>query len=443
MPYTSGMNLQTASDQIIDLLETNRSIFLKIEPEAPDFTIHAPFKIVLFGSNQMVEIDVSDKSLVSLIGLFDATIFDKTQVDRLYVWNLKALAVYFFSISKRSLAPATNLIDLKIIENFLGVRKSAPENFVECVNRVKLIVKTKTWQSLYKSIHLPLALRVLPAIETQPLLNEETKRTEYPYYEIEGQINGRMNCLRKYAKSYLPHNMGPEVKAVLKPRGYGLRFLCSDFRHCEVTVLQWLSKDENLKNILDSGADLHEQIYESVTGDQCNTENKRKLSKKMFLPVMYGCGPSGLAGNLGVNESVAAELINRIKQQFSTAWEWMQSKQEAAREGVIHDFFGRPRLFDEKQCYLARNFSVQGVAATACQEKLIDLFGNIDDDKANIVFSVHDGFGLVCQIKSAREMYKLVKQVCEAESSLCPGLKMKVEIKFGAKLDNMKVLWRD
>ena len=120
----------------------------------------------------------------------------------------------------------------------------------------------------------------------------------------------------------------------------------------------------------------------------------------------------------------------------------MQSKQESAKESVIYDFFGRPRKFDEKQCYLARNFSVQGVAATACQEKLIDLFDNIDNDKAYIAFSIHDGFGLVCKIKYAHEVYKLVKQVCESESILCPGLKMKVEIKFGHKLNNMKVLWR-
>jgi len=436
------MNLQEASNKITDLLESNRSLFLKIEPEVPDFTICETFKILIFSSKKNIEINADAKNIVSLIGLFDATIFDKSLVDRFYAWNIKSLATYFFSISKRFMAPTVGIIDIKIIENFLGIRENVPENFIECVNRVKLIVKTKTWQSLYKSIHTPLSLRVLPSIENQPLLNEKLKRTEYPYYEIEGQINGRMNCLRKYAKSYLPHNMGPEVKAVLKPRGYGLRFLCSDFRHCEVTVLQWLSQDQRLKQILESGADLHEQIYEEVTGDKCNTENKRKLSKKMFLPVMYGCGSLGLASNLGVKEHIATELINRIKQQFSIAWEWMQSKQESAKESVIYDFFGRPRKFDEKQCYLARNFSVQGVAATACQEKLIDLFDNIDNDKAYIAFSIHDGFGLVCKIKYAHEVYKLVKQVCESESILCPGLKMKVEIKFGHKLNNMKVLWR-
>lgn len=437
------MNLYDASWQIADLLETNRAVFLRMEPEVPDFTIGAAFKVIISGTNSKVVLDVSPQDMMNLVALFDATIFDKEMVDRLYVWDIKAFASYFRHVTQKYLTPTNSLIDLKIIESFLNIRKNPPENLVEAVNRTKLIVKHKSWQSVYKSVHLPLALRVLPSIETSPLLNEETKRPEYPYYEIEGQINGRMNCLKKFTKTYLPHNMGPDVRKVLKPRGYGLRFLCSDFRHCEVTVLQWLSGDLKLKEILDSGSDLHEKVYEIITDDPCNTENKRKLSKKMFLPVMYGCGTSGLAHNLGVNEGVAGELIGRIKHQFKTAWEWMIARQQEAKNGTITDYFGRPRLFAEKESYLARNFSVQGVAATVCQEKLIDLHEVVNrEEKSNIVFSIHDGFGLVCKTEFAHEAFKMVKQVCEAESALCPGLKMKVEIKFGIRLDQMKVLWK-
>jgi DNA polymerase I-like protein with 3'-5' exonuclease and polymerase domains len=96
------------------------------------------------------------------------------------------------------------------------------------------------------------------------------------------------------------------------------------------------------------------------------------------------------------------------------------------------------------ESYAARNFVVQGVAATACQEKLVELFGALNNpEKAYIAFSVHAGFGLVVQTNAARETYKSVKEILEAESKLCPGLKMKVQIKFGGRLDSMKVLWND
>ncbi len=443
------MTLLDVSYKLSELLASNRMLYLKIEPEVPDYTVGAAFKLKLFGNGGTpVEIEVTPNNIVLLMGMLDSTIFDKEQVDRLFVWNLKSLASYFHFITKTQhrpslCQPSCLVLDLKIIESFLNVRKNPPENLVEAINRIKLSFKHKGWQPIYKSIHLPLALEVLPSMETSPLLNEGSKHSEFPYYEIEGQINGRLNCMRKFAKSFLPHNMGPDVRKNLKPRGYGYRFLCSDFRHCEVTVLQWLSGDLQLKEILDSGADLHSRLYEIITQDTCDSDNKRKLSKKIFLPVMYGLGASGLAGSLSVPLTVSEQLIQRIKTNFSTSWEWISHQQELAKQGLVLDHFGRPRLFGENETYLARNFAVQGVAATICQEKLIDLFKAIQGRDAYLAFSVHDGYGLVIKMDIARDMYRIVKDTCETESKLCPGLRMTVEIKFGGKLDSMKVLWKD
>lgn len=434
------MDMYDASWQIAELLETNRSVFLKLEPEVPDFTTNSPFKVLVIGASSRVELDVTPKDLLGLIGLFDSTIFNSERVTSLYTYNLKALASYFHFVTKKYFTPTTSIIDLKVIENFLNIRKNSPENLVEAVNRTKLVIKNKNWLPVYKSIHLPLSLRVLPSIETTPLLNEESKGPVYPFYEIEGQINGRMNCFKKFAKTYLPHNMGPDVRSVLKPKGYGYIFLYSDFRHCEITVLQWLSGDLKLKQILDSGADLHEQIYEILTGDKCDTENKRNLSKKIFLPVMYGCGSGALAERIKIPDTVAKELISRTKHHFSTAWEWMYSRQEEAKRGIVTDYFGRPREFNEKEAYSARNFSTQGVAATVCQEKLIDLHKSIDGERVRIAFSVHDGYGLISAVDAAPEAYRQVKAVCESESRHCKGLRMKIEVKFGPKLDQMKVI---
>jgi hypothetical protein len=443
----ADMNLYDAAVQISELLETNRAVFLKTEPEVPDHTENAPFKIIICGNEQRVEFEVESKDVMPLVAQFDATLFNKECVDRLYVYNFKSFATYFHAQCPHKFvlpSPQQVFIDLKVVENFLGIRgKKSPENLVEAVNRTKHAVEHKTWQLVYKAVHLPLSLKVLPVIETTALLNEDAKRSEYPYYEIEGQINGRMNCLKKFAKSYLPHNMGPDVKRALKPKGYGNRFLYADFRHCEVTVLQWLSGDPQLKEILDSGDDLHRRIYEILTNDKCDTDTKRNMSKLIFLPVMYGCGASRLGELIGVPETVAKELINRIKMAFPVAWRWMMDVQEAAKKGPVLDRLGRPRTFEENKSYLARDFVVQGVAATVCQEKLIELQFALNSERAYIAFTVHDGFGLVCKIEAARETYLKVKEILEGESRLCPGLRMKVEVKFGAKLDKMKVLWKD
>lgn len=437
------MNLYDAAWQLSDLLETNRAVFLRTEPDVPDHTIKSSFKCLVYGTNQHLEWEVEFAEIRDLIAQFDYTIFDKEKVERLYVWNFKSLCTYFHAVTGKYMAPTNNIIDLKVIENFLGIKKNRPENLIEAINRTKLALQYKGWQSIYRAVHLPLSLKVLPSIEATPLLNEEAKRSEFPYYEIEGQANGRMNCMKKFAKSYLPHNMGPDVRKALKPKGYAVRFLYADYRHCEVSILQYLSGDTKLEELMDSGEDLHAAIYRSLTGDTCNTDMKRNMSKMIFLPFMYGCGIKGMAKNISVSEDVAKELIGRIKNMFPMACKWMQDQQDKAKIEVATDYFGRPRKFPEDEAYRARDFSVQGVAATVCQEKLIELFNALDHENEYIAFTVHDGYGLVCNVNSARQTYRKVKDVLESESKLCPGLKMKVQIKFGVKLDKMKELWKD
>lgn len=442
MGKIDAMSVQKAAWQIADLLEGSDAVFIRTEPEVPDFTTRAVFRIIISSLRQKVELEVSPDNIRSLIGVFDATIFNKEIVDRIYTWNLKSLSSYFHYFVPRFVTPTNSVIDLKIIESFLGIRKIRPENLTEAINRVKIAVKRKNWQKLYKTLHLPLALRVLPAIETTSLLNDDTRKPEHPYYEIEGQANGRMNCMKKFANSYLPHNMGPDLRKVLKPRGYNMRFLSADYRHCEVTVLQWLTGDEKLKEILDSGEDLHRKIYEVVTGDECDTETKRNISKLMFLPVMYGCGPPTLAQQLKVSEKVGKELHGRILTNFPTAMNRMLEVQKQADVGPVEDYFGRRRKFEKGEGYKARNFFVQGVAATVCQEKLVELYKALDGENVYLAFSVHDGYCVVCAMEKAKQAYQTVKSVLESESKLCPGLRMKVQIKFGTRLNQMKELWR-
>ena len=438
----AAMDFYDISWQISSLLEGQDTVYLRTEPEIPDFTARAPFKMLLFSGAQRLEIEVNPDTVMWLGGLLGSTVFSKESVKVLYAWNLKAFNSYFRFFVSKFITPSNSIIDLKVIESFLGIKKNRPENLTEVINRARIALQRPSWKRLYKSIHMPLALRVLPDIETTPLLNTQSRKAEYPFYEIEGQINGRMNCSKGYAYSYLPHNLGPVERRSLKPRGYNLLFMTADFRHCEVTVLQWLTGDEDLGSILISGQDLHNKIYEVITEDPCDTAGKRVISKKMFLPVMYGLGPNQLARNLAVTPDLGIELHQRIQRKFSTSYQKMLELQQRARTEAIEDYFGRSRRFPEDKTYGARNFWVQGVAATACQEKLIKLHEVLGELDANIAFSVHDGYCFCFRRPMAKEVYRVVKETLESESQLCPGLRMKVEIKFGASLDEMKVLWK-
>lgn len=427
--------------QLVDLSGTSKSLFIKSDPEILDFTSKSSGKLEIWNDARKLELDVTPSSALHIGKLLESTVFDKDYVERVYAWNLKPFFSYIRYFGSKHIIPTNLFLDLKPLEYFLNIRRKAPGNFIDAVNRVKsLIAQKKDWQSaqkIFKAIHSKLIFRVLPDLESTPLINETHRCAEHPCYEIEGQVNGRLNCSKAFSNSYLPHVLGPEARKSLKPRGLDLRFVTSDFRHCEVNVLQWLSGDEVLHDIIESGEDVHKKIYEIVTGDVCNSDKKRNMSKSLFLPVMYGCTPKGISLNLSVSESVGRELYRRIEQKFSTACAWMKEMQSQAKHGV-YDYFGRPRKFKEEESHLARNFLVQAVAATVCQEKMINLHDQLDGETAKLVFSVHDGFGMVTQVKSACDTYRIIKDSLESESMLCPGLKMKTEIRFGARLDSMK-----
>lgn len=412
--------------------------YLFVEPETLDFTIHAGGKIVI-ESRGRIEIEIDRDNVAIVAGLLQETVFNKESIQTLFCYNLKSLFSYFRFYLNKNFTPSNSIVDIKVIENFLNISRKRPENLIEAVNRSNSFSKYKGWKNIYVNVHLPLMLKVLPTIETTYLLDEADKTAKFPYYEIEGQINGRLNCLKKFNKSYLPHNLSPEQSATLKPGGYGNLFLLADYKHYEVTVLQWLSKDEVLKEIINSDEDVYSVIYRILTQDNCDTAKKREISKKTFLPVMYGLGSKSLSKILDINEGLGIELVDRIRKKFSMATNWMQKQQDMAQDKKFSvDFFGRPRRYEDNKFYLARNFVVQGVAATVCAEKSIKLYNAIKSTNSKICFTVHDSYAMICPYEDAKELYTIVKDTLESESIMCPGLKMKVEVVYGKRLNNMK-----
>ena len=159
--------------------------------------------------------------------------------------------------------------------------------------------------------------------------------------------------------------------------------------------------------------------------------------------MMYGATPFGIANAIGCSEQVGKELYSRVETKFKTAVEWLNALEEKAKTEVMFDYFQRPRRFKPEEPHLVRNFVVQSVAATVCQEKLIALNSALENHKARLVFSVHDGFGAITEVAAARDTYRVMKDTLESDSKLCPNLSMKVEIKFGVRLDSLKVFWKD
>lgn len=448
MPATDTyMDLYALSQQLNDILQGSKAVYLRTEPEVLDFTTATDGSIVIGTKRGSVTFDLKDQDLWGILAILRGTVFDPEQVPTLLCWNLKSLLSFLRARLSTPFVPENSVIDIQVIENFLNITKKRPENVVDALNRSKALFhheQCKSWKRLYHSLHLPLLTRVLPALESNPLLDKEDGQVHHAFYEIEGQQNGRINCYKKFKKSFLPTTMSVEQRGGLRPRGYGLGFLASDFRGCEVAVLQWLTKDTKLGEVISRGSDVHTSLYEEICEGPCDTDKKRSIFKRCFLPVMYGCSAAGLTKNVGIASKYSEAIVSRIRIKFTTAWEWMQEQQKVAEHrGRVEDHFGRIRQFKDGEAYLARNFAVQGVAATFCQEKLVALHDALQNEEASLCYFIHDGYGLTFRLKQAKHYYDLVKETLESPSQLCPGLSVKVEVKFGKRLDQMKVFWRD
>ena len=129
----------------------------------------------------------------------------------------------------------------------------------------------------------------------------------------------------------------------------------------EVSVLEFLTKDANLREVLESGNDFYESLYEKLFSKTC-TPDKRNKIKKIFLPYVYGAGPQALASNCGVSLSSVEGFIKNIRKMFYRTFDWLDSYSENSGSNIYTNIFGKKRIINER--YKSRNFIVQSTSSS-------------------------------------------------------------------------------
>jgi hypothetical protein len=410
-----------------------QDLYLVCKPDIADFTAaNKQAALVVFSKDTGVEISMSHDAirLRALCGKLSHYFFGGCKQNLIIGWNIKNLFTYVLGVVGKPLHCDSKIFDLRILENYIGVDRQPPSSFEEAKNRLMVVVKNPSWEKLkiiWTGIYNPLSLAVVPELETIGII--KNKKRLHAYYEIAAQVNGRMKCSNGFVNCYNPHTMSEEDKDNFRPPDSDGVFVYLDIKHMEVSVLQWLSGDPKLKEILDSGQDLYDGIWKTVTTIDSNEEYRKKC-KGMFLPVVYGLGANGLSEKNTWPISAAKRLIGNIYNEFSVALEWIE-KQQNAYQGKAIDYFGRNRDVDEQ--YKVRNFVVQSPASILCLDKLIQLREALKG-VGRVGMHVHDGYGVFTTKANIRQAADLAKKSLESESLLFPGLKLKVSCKSGEKL---------
>lgn len=413
-------------------------MYVRTTPEILDFTDpDAKCELTIHGQGgNVVTISLGD-DLLAVVGQLRVSVFAKGM--KVVCWNWKTLASYFRAKTGEFSVEAT-IIDLKVMELYVGLTNNAPESLAEGLNRIKTLIGSGAWkeiQPIYQQVHLPLLTEVIPALETVGILNSDTRKKVHACYEICGQANGRLNSSVDFRDGFHPHSLSDDVKKKLKPRALDELFMYFDFKNMEVAMLQWLSKDERLGEVLGT-PDVYLEIYRLITGLESKEKEDRNKAKKMFLPVIYGQSAQALGHRLKLALPTAEKIVARIHDLFPTAVGYTRAVFEGAEAtGSAKDIFGKRRQFPKGEEYNALNFSVQAPGATVCLEKLVKLHSALKGT-ADVAYSVHDGYCIFATKDTWKKAFKVGHSVLTGESDLCPGLRLKVACHAGRNLDSLK-----
>jgi hypothetical protein len=424
-----------SSFSLIDLMD--QDLYVYAEPEVLDWTSERKeCKIFFCTFKKKICFDLKDKkSIKNLAASFSCVVNNN---NLLFGYNLKNIFSFFLGKAGILVDIDKTIYDIAIIQSYFSIPKNKPESLKECLSIIKEVKKSDQWdcfKKFYLNVYNPLIKRVIPKIEINSLVDANKKNFVSCFYEIEGQINGRMKCSSVLDKCFVPHTLNKKNKDYLRTTSAEDIFVYFDYKHMEVSVLQWLSKDENLKSILESGGDLYESIWEKIVKQKAN-EKQRNICKNFFLPVVFGQGYYSLSKKLGLEEKISKMLIDSLRKTFPTAFKWVDDQTTNA-EHYAFDIFGRKRKFEESDRYKIKNFCIQSPASMICLKKLVSLHYEIEN-KARICFHVHDGYCLVCNKNNLSQIVNLAKNILEKEEDMFPDLKLSVVCKFGQNLNNLK-----
>ena len=166
-----------------------------------------------------------------------------------------------------------------------------------------------------------------------------------------------------------------------------------------------ISGDEGLLSAFSQGIDVHRATAAEVFGvpvAEVGSE-QRRYAKVINFGLIYGMSAFGLAGNLGIERSAAANYIDRYFTRFAGVKRYMDDTKASARlKGYVETLFGRriylpeinggngPRKSGaERQ---AINAPMQGTAADLIKLAMIGVQQTLDGEQraTRMIMQVHD-----------------------------------------------------
>jgi DNA polymerase-1 len=213
----------------------------------------------------------------------------------------------------------------------------------------------------------------------------------------------------------------------------GMKLLSADYSQIELRLLAHVAGIEALKEAFRQGLDIHAMTASQVFGVPIKGMDPmvRRKAKAINFGIIYGISPFGLARQLGIGNSEAAEYIDAYFEKYPGIKDYMErTKAQARKQGFVTTLYGRKchsRGINEKNPNMrglaeraAINAPIQGGAADIIKRAMIRVPDALRDSglKARMLLQVHDELVFEVPEKETNKTAEVVRKTMSAAAHL-------------------------
>ena len=279
------------------------------------------------------------------------------------------------------------------------------------------------------------------------LVNERTGRIHTSYAQAVA-ATGRLSSVEPNLQNIpIRHPEGRRIrKAFIAPPGCVL--LAADYSQIELRIMAHLSGDESLRAAFAEDRDVHQATAAEVFGVELEavSADQRRTAKVINFGLIYGMSPFGLARNLGIERTAAAQYVERYFQRYPGVRRFMDNTRVQAREhGYVETVFGR-RLYlpdirsgnPQLRQYAERaaiNAPMQGTAADIVKRAMIGVheWCRSSPAPARLIMQVHDELVLEVRADAVESVAAAVHDHMMQAAEL--SVPLRVDVGSGASWD--------
>lgn len=257
-------------------------------------------------------------------------------------------------------------------------------------------------------------------------------------------VTGRLSSTEPNLQNIpIKTELGRELRKYFITKSDEYVLIDADYSQIELKVLAHMSKDTNMINAFNSGADIHTSTASQVFGvsPEYVTQELRKRAKAVNFGIVYGIGPFSLSKDLHITNKEAKQYIESYFATYPSVHAFIKSLIEDARaNGYAKTMLGRIRYIPElsstnknMQAFgerAAMNSPIQGTAADIIKIAMINVYKALKTSgiDARLILQVHDELIIEANVSCAKEACEILKTEMERAIELLVPLTADVAV---------------